>query len=226
MPKCVRRTAATASGGPLTSTCAAAWRPKKYRSSSPGAPLTTPPVLAPSLVMRLHRVVGQLEVVAQASGEHQVGEWTEVHRPHHQVAKPDTQPRLCREDREKLLRRGLLAFDEAAQSGLVGVEGPPVIATGASEFAGQHVGLGHRQTGALAGHQGDTGRRVADECRSAPRPAIQADLADDIEVQIIHTVERGQDLRAFPARVTELVAQQGLSSGQLAGIGGLVLSGI
>ena len=30
MPKCVRRTAATASAGPLTSTCAAACRPKRY----------------------------------------------------------------------------------------------------------------------------------------------------------------------------------------------------
>lgn len=40
MPKWVRRTAATASGGPLTSTCAAAWRPKRYNSSSPGGPLS------------------------------------------------------------------------------------------------------------------------------------------------------------------------------------------
>jgi len=40
MPKCVRCTAATASGGPLTSTCAAAWRPKTYRRSSPGGPLS------------------------------------------------------------------------------------------------------------------------------------------------------------------------------------------
>ena len=40
MPKCVRCTAATASGGPLTSTCAAACRPKRYRRSSPGRPLS------------------------------------------------------------------------------------------------------------------------------------------------------------------------------------------
>ncbi len=40
MPKCVRRTASTASGEPVTSTCAAAWRPKRYRRSSPGDALS------------------------------------------------------------------------------------------------------------------------------------------------------------------------------------------
>ena len=178
--------------------------------------------LAPFLVMRLHRVVRQLEVVAHASGQEQVGKWTEIHRPHHHIAKPDARPRLCREDREKLLRRVLFVFDKSAQSRLVGVEGPPVIATSANEFAGQHVGLGHRQPGTLARQQRDTGGRVADARRSAPRPPIQPDLADNIEVKIIDTVERGQDLRAFPARVTELAAQQGLARGQLARIGGLL----
>ena len=93
---------------------------------------------------------------------------------------------------------------------LVGVEGPPVIPTGAREFASQHGGLGHRQPGALARQQRDTRGRVTDERRSAPRPAIQADMADDIEVQIIDTVERGQDVRAFPAPVTELAALHGV----------------
>ena len=40
MPKCVRCTAATASAGPVTSTCAARCRPKTYRSSSPGSPVS------------------------------------------------------------------------------------------------------------------------------------------------------------------------------------------
>ena len=51
MPKCVRRTAATASGGPLTSTCAAVWRPKTYSRSSPGAPLS-PAVGSPGRTVR------------------------------------------------------------------------------------------------------------------------------------------------------------------------------
>ena len=74
----------------------------------------TPPVFAPSLVMSSYRVVGQLEVVAHASGEEQLGDGPEVHYPHHQVAKPDAQPRLCREDREKLLCGGLFVFDQSA----------------------------------------------------------------------------------------------------------------
>ena len=40
IPKCVSWTVATACAGPSTSTCAAAWRPKMYRSSSPGGPLS------------------------------------------------------------------------------------------------------------------------------------------------------------------------------------------
>ncbi len=72
------------------------------------------------------------------------------------------------------------------------------------EFARQHVGLGHRQTGALAGEQRDARGRVAHERNPAPRPAIQPDLADDIEIQIIDIVEGGEDLRAFPAHVGEV----------------------
>ena len=57
----------------------------------------TPDVAAgicPSAVIRSHRVVGQLEAVAQASGDEQVGKWTEIHRPHHQIAEPDAGGRV------------------------------------------------------------------------------------------------------------------------------------
>jgi hypothetical protein len=50
---------------------------------------------------------------------------------------------------------------------------------------------------------------------------VQADLADHVEVNIVHAIECGEDVCAFPAAIGELAAQQRLSRFQVTGLGDL-----
>ena len=98
-------------------------------------------------------------------------------------------------------------LDDRAESSFVGVERLTMSSFRAREFPCENVGLGHRQSGAFTGEQGDASGRVADEQNSSTRPARHSDLADDVEVEVGGIIERGEDVWAFPAGVAELAAQ-------------------
>ena len=69
----------------------------------------------------------------------------------------------------------LLAPVETASAAPDSGEGRAVIAPAIAQLARKHISLRHRQSRAFAGHEGDTGRGIADQRRAAFCPAIQCE---------------------------------------------------
>jgi hypothetical protein len=77
---------------------------------------------------------------------------------------------------------------------------------------------------AFAGQEGDTGRRIPDECRATLRPAIHSNLADAVEINVADAPHGRENPRTLPADIGKDVSQHRFAF-LLAGgaIGGQVL---
>lgn len=76
-----------------------------------------------------------------------------------------------------------------------------------TKLARQHIRFSHREGRVFARHERDTGRGVTDKRCPPPAPTIHPDLADPVEVDVVHVLQGCEDLRTLPTNICENVRQ-------------------
>src|SRR5262245_34299408 len=129
-------------------------------------------------------IIGQLDVITNRAAKEELRKEREPQQPRDKVANGNAECTLRGKRGSESRCHSLLALEKRHQTLLIASEGRAVIAPAIAKLARKHVCLRHREPRAFAGHEGDTGRGIADQ-RGAPFcPAIHANLADAVEVDV------------------------------------------
>ena len=87
-----------------------------------------------------------------------------------------------------------------------------MIALGTVKFTSKDICRHYRQTRALSGHQRYAGSRITNQRYPSSGPKsllrIHPYLAYPIKIEVVYCIERFQNLRTFPAAVSEALSQE------------------